>query len=75
MKLSNKQRDALNKLWRLDAPQRDRILARVERTLMANQITARVGKLRKVSPVLDHKITKAYGKVPTWKRGRRKEAE
>lgn len=73
MKLTAKQREAIDKLWKLDVQQRDRILDRVERTLMANQITQRVGKLRKVHPAHDHKVAKAYGRVPSWKPGRKKD--
>lgn len=75
MKLTNKQQDAVRKLWQLDVPQRDRILAEVERTLMANEIALRTGKLKRVRPVGDHRIVKAYGHVPPWKPGRRKDQE
>lgn len=72
MKLTNKEKEALSMLRKLDAPQRDRILAGIERTLIANRISERAGKLKKVKPVADHKIVRAYG-MPNWKPGRRKD--
>lgn len=71
--MTAKQRAAIDKLWKLDAQQRDRILAHIERALMANQITQRVGKLRKVTPPQDHKVAKAFGGVSSWKPGRKKD--
>lgn len=61
VKLTNKEKEALSMLRKLDAPQRDRILAGIERTLIANRISERAGKLKKVKPVEDYKITRAFG--------------
>jgi hypothetical protein len=51
----------------LDIRQRDEILARMRRQVMANRITARVGKIRTLRVVDDKKIIKAFGTAPSWK--------
>lgn len=68
MKLSKKETLAVSMLRKLDGPQRENILAEIHRTVIANQITKKAGGLKKVMPVLDHKIIKAYGKVPPWRK-------
>lgn len=64
MKLSNKEKQALNMLRHLNAQQRDSLLAKIERAYLANRIAERAGNLRRVKPVPDHKIVKAFGAAP-----------
>lgn len=67
MKLTAKERKALELLRQLDTRQRDEVLARMQREIAANQITARVGKLRRLKVVEDKKVIKAFGTAPIWK--------
>lgn len=67
MKLTGKEREILGMLRELDGPQRDKLLADTRRAVEATRIIARVGKLKRLRPVADHKIIRAYGKVP-WRR-------
>lgn len=67
MKLTAKERKAIEMLRTLDGKQRDEILGQMKRQIAANQITARVGKLRKLKIVEDKKIVKAFGTAPFWK--------
>lgn len=67
MKLTAKERKAIETLRKLDARQRDEALGRLEQQLAANNITRRVGKLRRLRIVDDRKIVKAFGTAPFWK--------
>lgn len=49
---------------KLDTRQREKILGDMERQVVANAITKRVGRLRKLQIVDDRKIVKAFGKTP-----------
>lgn len=73
MKLTNKEKQTIGKLRKLDVVQRDRLLARIERTLIANQIAERTGKIKRLKPAADHRVIRAYGHVPSWKPGRKKD--
>lgn len=67
MKLTGKEKEALSLLRALDAQQRDRLLAQIQRAVLSNTITKKAGGLKKVQPVADHKIVKAFGKAPPWR--------
>lgn len=67
MKLTAKERKAIELLRQLDVRQRDELLARIERELAANKITARVGKVRRLRIIEDKKVVKAFGTAPLWK--------
>jgi len=67
MKLTAKERRAIEMLRQLDTRQRDEALSRLQREVAANGITARVGKLRRLRIVDDKKIVKAFGTAPFWK--------
>lgn len=68
MKLSEKERKAVALLRKLHERQRDRLLARMEREVIANRIAMRIGGLRKLKIPADTKVEKAFGTVPAWKR-------
>lgn len=71
MKLTGKVKEAIGMLLELDVQQRDKLLADIRRTALANRIVAKVGRqagaLKRVRTVADHGIVKAYGHLP--KRG------
>lgn len=67
MKLTLRERKAIELLRMLDSRQRNETLATIERQVTANRITARVGKLRRLRIVDDRKIVKAFGTAPLWK--------
>lgn len=67
MKLTNKEKQTIGKLRKLDVIQRDRLLARIDRTLLANQISERTGKVKRLKPAADHQVIRAFGHVPGWK--------
>lgn len=68
MKLTAKEREALGLLRELDQQQRDKLLAGIRRAALANRVIAKVGRkvgaLKKVRPVPDHKIVRAFGSIP-----------
>lgn len=64
MKLSAKERLAVEMMRKLDTRQREKILGNMERQVQANAITKRVGRLRKLQIVDDKKIVKHFGHVP-----------
>lgn len=49
---------------KLDTRQREKILKNMEHQVLANAITKRVGRLRKLQIVDDKKIEKAFGALP-----------
>lgn len=62
MKLTAKERArAVELLGKLDARQREKLLKTMERQVLANDITKRVGKMRRLEIVDDKKIVKHYG--------------
>lgn len=71
MKLKPKEQKALELLRQLDARQRDHLLGVMQRQVLANQITARVGGLRKLKIPHDREIEAAFGPAPRWKGKRR----
>lgn len=64
MKLTAKERAALEMMRQLDARQRDTIIAGIRRELLANNITARIGKMRKLKFVTDRRVEGTFGLVP-----------
>jgi hypothetical protein len=68
MKLTGKERDAVTLLRELDQQQRDKLLAQIRRAAVANRVIAKAGRkagaLKKVRPVPDHKIVRAFGTLP-----------
>lgn len=66
MKLTAKEKTALTLFRELHARQRDKLLAQMERQVLANQITERVSGT-KLDIVDDKKIEKSYGTAPKWK--------
>lgn len=71
MKLTPKERDALEMLRQLDSRQRDEMLGEMQRQLLANRITTRVGGMRRLKIVDNSQIEKHYG-APTWRPKKRK---
>lgn len=69
MKLTAKEQEALALLRELDVQQRDKLLGQIRRAALANRIIAKAGKhagaLKRVNPVADHKIIRAYGSLPS----------
>jgi hypothetical protein len=76
MKLTAKEREALDMLRELDVQQRDKLLGQIRRAALAHRIVAKVGKkagaLKKVRTVPDHKVIRAYGTLPAKTRSNRK---
>lgn len=71
MKLTAKERQAINLLRKLDVKQRDLLLADIQRHVLANKITLRVGKLRRLKIPEDREVAGAFGPAPKPHRGRR----
>lgn len=71
MKLTSKEKEVLSILRELDALQRDRLLARMRRAAIASRATAKAAQVKRVRTVPDHKIVKAYGLPPIWRRKER----
>lgn len=67
MKLTNKERAALAELRELDAQQRDKLLADIHSTALANRITGKAGRIKRVRTAEDHRVVKAFGLVPRWR--------
>lgn len=72
MKLTPKERAALSMLRRLDERQRAELLGQIRRQLLANRITARVGRLRRLKIVGNEKIEKAFGPASAWRPKKRR---
>lgn len=72
MKLSDKERKAVAMLRQLHAHQQEELLATIERHVIANRISIRVGKLRKLKPPTNQKVAKAFGNTPSPAPKRRK---
>lgn len=70
-KLTAKEREAIEIMRQLDVAQRDKNIERMRRELLANQITARVGKVRKLRIVNDTRVEGTFG-VPKPKQPRPK---
>lgn len=56
-------------LRELDAPQRNRLVADIRRTALANRIIAKAAQKagaprRRISPAPDHKVVMAFGATP-----------
>lgn len=74
MKLTAKEREALDMLRELDQQQRDKLLAQIRRAALANRIVAQAGRkanaLKKVRTVPDHRVVGAFGTLPARTRKR-----
>lgn len=72
MKLTAKERKAIDLLRRLDGPQREEMLNRMSRQVLANEIVVRAARVRQLKVAPDRKVEQAFGSVPIWrsKRGR-----
>jgi len=71
MKLTEHEKEAVALLRKLDERQREKLLARMQREVLANSLITRVGKLSKLEITSDRKIERAYGVVPTWRSKRK----
>lgn len=71
MKLTAKERDTIEMFRQLDSRQREELLGTMQRQLLANRITVRVGGLRKMKIVDNGTIEKHYG-LPHWRTKKRK---
>lgn len=60
-KLTAKEREAVEMLRQLDTRQREGFLKRMKRELAANDITRRVGKVRKLRIVDDIRVEGTFG--------------
>lgn len=58
MKLSDKERKAITMLRQLQAGQRDELLAQMERAVIANRVSIRVGRLRRLKITPNKKVLK-----------------
>ena len=71
MKLTDKERLAVSMLRALDAQQRNKLLSDIRRAALANQAIMKAGRkagaLKKISPVANHRIVKAFGTLPNWR--------
>lgn len=61
MKLTTKERNVVAMLRELDARQQKDILGQMGRAVLANRISLKVGKLRRLKIPADSKIVRAYG--------------
>lgn len=71
-KLTEDERRALTLLRQLHERQREKLLARMEREVMANNVVKKVAKVRDLDLAADRRVERAFGSVPTWKAARRK---
>lgn len=63
-KLTAKERQAISLLRKLDVRQRDKVLEDIERHVLANKITLKVGKLRRLKIPDDRAVAGAFGSTP-----------
>lgn len=68
MKLTAKERRAVELLRELDAQQRSETLRHIERQVLANRLVTRVVKIRRLKIPTNKKIETAFGPAPIWKR-------
>ena len=68
MKLSDNERKTVAMLRLLDISQREQLLADMERQVIANNVSVRVGKLRKLRIPADKRIEEAFGSVVHFRR-------
>lgn len=67
MKLTAREKKAVEMLRKLDASQRDEVLERMRRDLLANRITMRAGGMRRLKIKENKRIERAFGTAPNWK--------
>jgi len=67
MKLSAKEKKAIDLLRELDAQQRDKLLEEMRHQVLAKRITAKIAKVRHLRTVDDRKIERAFGAPPYWR--------
>ena len=58
---------AIDLLRQLHSRQREKLLARMRRDILANKIVAKAADVTEVDFVDDRSITKSFGVVPTWR--------
>ena len=68
MKLTSREKQLLELLRKLDAPQRAEVIGTVKRQALANTITKRVARIGRLRVVGDQEVERAFGPTPTWKR-------
>lgn len=77
MKLTQRERVAIAMLRELDAEQRNKLLSDIKRAALANRIIVKAGRragaLKRIRPTPDHRIMRAFGTVPAWRREREKD--
>lgn len=61
MKLTEKERRAVEGLRRLDAKQFDGVLAYVRRQALANEIVSKIARVKRLRIAPDRKIERAFG--------------
>lgn len=64
MKLAVWEKRALNLLRRLDVQQRETCIGHIWRAVLANEITTRAGKIKKLRTVEEHRVVKFCGVAP-----------
>lgn len=69
MKMTTKERKALEMLRELEPKQRADILGQMERAVLANRITLKVSGARKLKLATNKRIERTYG-LPRWKKRR-----
>ena len=72
MKLKRDELDALSLLRQLDERQREKILDRMRREVLANEVVMKAAGLRKLQVVADKKIERAFGPAPIWRSGKKR---
>lgn len=68
MKLTEKERRAVEGLRRLDTKQFDGVLAYVQRQALANEIVTKIARVKRLRIVPDRKIERAFGAAQPRKR-------
>lgn len=75
MKVTVLEKAVLRMLRELDVQQRDAIVGQLRVAVLANKVTLRIGRLKRVRPVTNRTVAKAFGYAPWWQaRGYVKEA-
>lgn len=67
MKLTVKEKRAVELLRKLDAQQRDEVLAKIRTQVTANRITVRIGQLKRLSVKGNKRVEQNFGTAPIWK--------
>lgn len=75
MKLTETERRALSLLRQLHERQREKILSRMQREVIANKLVKRISGSRNLEIAGDRDIERAFGAAPTWKAARQRKGE